>query len=87
MIDLWMLLVENIAGGFWLAVMLVTFIFFIVLAIFGCSIFDNLTFNMMFLMAMAIGYGYAIITVPLSIFILGWFTFQFISWIERGGSG
>lgn len=87
MMDLWTLFVENIFGGFWISVMGLAVTMFIIMALGGVSILSIMLFLMTFFMAMAMGYGYAIITVSLSILVLGWVTFQVISWIERGGQG
>lgn len=85
--DLWTLLVETIAGGFWLAVILMIVTFFIILALGGVSLYDNMWFNIVFLFSMAMGYGYALFTVAISIFVLGWFLFELVNWLERAGQG
>ena len=87
MINIWDLLVVDVFGGFWLAVLGMCFIFFVIMMFGGVSIFDNFIFNLMFFFAMALGYGYAFVTVPISILIVSWFVSQWMQWIERGGYG
>jgi len=87
MISIWNLFVENVFGGFWLSVAGLVLIFFLILAMGGVSIFDILTFLLFFLLAMALGYGYAIVTVPIVILIVAWAIFQYMRFQERGGYG
>ena len=87
MISIWNLLVEQVFGGFWLSVAGLALIFFLILAMGSVSIFDILTFLLFFLLAMALGYGYAIVTVPIVILITAWSVFQYMRFQERGGYG
>jgi hypothetical protein len=87
MLSIWDLLVEQVFGGFWLSVVGLTFIFFIVLTIGTVSIFDILVFLLFFLLAMALGYGYAIVTIPIVILVVAWAIFQYMRFQERGGYG
>ena len=68
MMDLWTLFVENIFGGFWLAIFGLATIQSIIMAIGGISAYSNLTFVMFFFLAMLIGYGQPLI--PLFVFII-----------------
>ena len=87
MMDLWTLLVENVFGGFWLAIVGLTIIFTIILALGTVSAFGIIIFCTFFWLAMAIGYGYPLITVFIGIIISAWAIYQWVSWMERGGIG
>lgn len=84
MMDLWTLFVENVFGGFWLAVFGLAFVILIILALGNCSSFTVLTYVTIFLMAMAIGYGHPIVTIPIVIAVLMWSIMQWYGWLERG---
>lgn len=87
MISIWNLFVEQVFGGFWLSVFGLSLIFFLIMAMGSVSIFDIVTFLLFFLLAMALGYGYAIITVPIVILVVAWSIFQWVRFQERGGYG
>lgn len=74
--DLYTLFIENVFGGFWLAVIGLAAVFFLMLAMGGVSAYSIGIFVMVFALAMAIGYGNSIITVPIVIFILSWSILQ-----------
>jgi hypothetical protein len=78
-LDLWTLLVEYTFGGFWLAVLGVAFLMFILMAIFGrVSRFTTQWYLMFFLLAMALGYGYNLLNVLITIGLLFfiWMAYQ-----------
>ena len=75
-LDLWSLLVENIFGTFWVAVSSLAFLQFIILSIGGVSSYSSMMLVGIFLLAMALGYGNLIISVPIIIGIVAWTTFQ-----------
>jgi len=87
MISLWNFLVEQIFGGYWLAIAGITLIFFIIMVLGSVSIIDILGFLLIFLLAMALGYGYAIVTVPIVAFVVYWAISQYLRMLERGGGG
>ena len=65
MMNLWDLFVEQIFGSFWPAVIFIALIFFIILILGGISFYTVIIFEIYFLLAMAIGYGYPIFVFPL----------------------
>ena len=85
MMNLWDLLVENIFGGFWIAVFGMAMIFFIILAMGSLSGYTILLFLAIFILAMAYGYGYPIIMVLVFIFAAYYMISQWQGWIERSG--
>ena len=85
--NLYDLFVENVFGGFWTSVTGFVFIFLIILAVGAVSSYSIGFFMMMFLLAMAIGYGNSLISVPIAMGIFAWTLYQFYAWMERGGSG
>lgn len=85
MFSLWDLFVNQIAGGFLIAVLLIMMIFAIILAIGGVSLFSTLLFSGVFAFAMSLGYGQTGLTTINAIIILSYFTFELHQLIERGG--
>jgi len=70
MIDLWQLLVVNLFQGFWLAVVGISFLMWIIFMIGKVSQVTSLNFISIFILAMAIGYGYSMVSILLTIAIL-----------------
>lgn len=70
MIDLWNLLVINLFQGFWAAVIGLTLLFYIIMVIGKVSQVTTLNFLSIFLLSMALGYGYSLISILLTIIIL-----------------
>ena len=70
MIDLWTLLVVNLFQSFWMAVIALCVLFWIMFMIGRVSQATNLNFLAIFLLAMAIGYGYEIVSILITISIL-----------------
>jgi hypothetical protein len=78
MINLWDLFVEQMFGSFWAAVIFLMIIFMILLALGGISLYTNIIFNLYFILAMAIGYGYPLFVFPLILGAFLYFMFQAI---------
>jgi len=74
MIDLWLLFVEYVFGGFYFAIFGLSAIFLVILMLGGVSIFTALWFVGIFLFAMFLGNGTWIVVLPISAIII----FQFI---------
>lgn len=70
MIDLWALLVVNLFQGFWLAVLGICALFWIMMTIGKVSQVTIINFLSIFIIAMALGYGYEIISILVTISIL-----------------
>ena len=85
MIDLWTLLVENIFGGFWLSVFGMIIIMALILAFGGVSVVSMVFFLLIFFVAMAMGYGYPIIIVPIFMLAMYYMVSQWIGYLERSG--
>ncbi|MFI5405061.1 MAG: hypothetical protein ACHQ1D_00965 [Nitrososphaerales archaeon] len=81
-LNLWDVFVEHTFGGFWISVFALCGVFFIILLLGGISAWTNLTYQMVFLLAMAIGYGQAIVIIPLWIAVMSWATFQMLQYIN-----
>jgi len=69
MIDLWTLLVVNLFQGFWLAVVGISFIMYIIFMMGRVSQVTSYNFLSIFALAMAIGYGYILYAILLTILI------------------
>lgn len=83
MINLWDLFVEYLFGSFWVAVMFIILIFFVILMLGGVSYYTVIIFIMYFLLAMAIGYGYPLITVAIAVFGTMYLVYQGFKWLEN----
>jgi hypothetical protein len=81
--DLWQILVEYTFGGFWLSVIGLVVVFGVILMIGGLSGFSTMIFILAFILAMTMGYGYPLITVPLWTFLVGWSIFQVYKLISQ----
>ena len=70
-LDLWTFFVEQIFGGFWIAVFGLAFIIFLIIAVFGrLSKLTSMFYILLFLMAMTVGYGYKWLSALMGIAIL-----------------
>jgi len=83
MLSLWELFVEQIFGSFWVAVLFISLIFFIILMLGSISFYTVIIFMLYFYLAMAIGYGYPLITVSIAIFGTVYLLFQGFRWMEN----
>jgi len=70
MIDLWTLLVVNLFQGFWMAVIGISLLFYIIMVIGKVSQVTTLNFISIFVLSMALGYGFSLISILLTIIIL-----------------
>ena len=68
--DLWTLLVVNLFQSFWLAVIGLIALFYIILVIGKVSQVTTLNFLSIFLLAMAMGYGFSLMSILATILIL-----------------
>jgi len=70
MIDLWTLLVVDLFQGFWSAVIGLVLFFYLILVIGRVSQVTTLNFLSIFILSCALGYGYSLISILLTIIIL-----------------
>ena len=70
MIDLWELLVVDMFGSFWLAVLGLVFLMWIIFVIGKVSQVTSLNFLSIFILAMCVGYGYSLISIFLTILLI-----------------
>ena len=83
MLNLWDLFVEYLFGSFWLAVLFIMLIFFTILMMGGISYFTVIIFEIYFLLAMVIGYGYPLFTVSFAVFGVMYMMYQMFKWWEN----
>ena len=77
MLNLWDLFVEQLFGSFWLAVIGLVLLFFAILGLLGrTSIYTVTWFNVLFLLAMALGYGLVLIVTIINFSFLIYFIFS-----------
>ena len=82
MMNLWDAFIENVFGSFWISILAFCIVFFIMLALGGISGWTNITYCGIFILAMVIGYGQAIVTIPLWIALMSWSTFQVMQYLN-----
>ena len=70
MISLWELLVVNMFGSFWLAVIGIAFVMYIMMVIGKISQVTSFNFLSLFILSMAIGYTYLIVAILITMLIL-----------------
>ena len=70
MIDLWTLFVVDLFQSFWLAILGLSFLFWIILTIGKVSQVTIMNFISLFWVAMAIGYGGALLAIITTIMLL-----------------
>ena len=82
-LDLWDLFVNNIFGGFIMAVAGITLLIFIIMGILGrMSIYSTTWYCIMFLLAMGLGYGYAITSIAITLMLIISLIFSITSYIN-----
>jgi len=74
--DLFELFVENVFGTLWIAIASLAFVQFLILALGGVSSYSMMLFVGIFLLAMTLGSGYLIVSVPIILGIVAWTVFQ-----------
>ena len=70
--DLWTLFVEHVFGGFWISVVGLMAMMYIILLVGGTSQKTTLSYLSIFLLAMALGYGFSAVQIILTIGIIYW---------------
>lgn len=83
MLNLWDLFVQYLFGSFWLAVAFIALIFFVILMLGGISYYTVIIFMIYFVLAMAIGYGYPLITAAIAVFSTMYLIYQTFKWLEN----
>ena len=71
MISLWELVVVDMFGSFWLAVVGMCFAMWIIMIMGRVSQLTSFNFLSIFVLALCIGYGYSFISIILTLLILG----------------
>ena len=84
MMDLYALFIENIFGGFWMAVFGLALIMMIIMILGNVSFYTIMWFEYIYLIAMGIGYGQALISVGISIIMIVVVLFQYKGFVDRG---
>lgn len=69
-IDLWTLLVENLFGSFWMAVIGIAVMIFVIFLIGKVSMVTTTNYIAIFLLAMSIGYGQDMIFILMFVLVL-----------------
>jgi len=81
--DFWTIFVVYTFGNFWAAVVGLAVLFFIILLLGRVSMYTIIFFTLMFFVCMAMGYGYGLVTIPITLFILVRFIYD-LSYFMRG---
>jgi hypothetical protein len=80
--DLWTLFVDYTFGNFWMTVIGLIFVMFIILLLGRISIFSNLLFCLMFLLAITLGYGLVIVNIFITLLLVIGTIFSIKSYID-----
>jgi hypothetical protein len=76
-LDLWTLFVEYVFGGFWVAVIGICLVMFIIMGVLGrISIYSVTWYLIMFILAMALGYGFILFNLLITISLVVAFLFS-----------
>ena len=70
MIDLWELIVVDMFGSFWLAVLGIVFAMWIIFVVGKVSQVTSLNFLSIFILSLTIGYGYSLISIAFTILLI-----------------
>ena len=85
-LDFWNLFVVQVFNGFWPAVLGLAGLYFFIMIMGRVSMYSALWFMLIYFMCMAMGYGYGLVTIPLTLFIIARFMFDMIL-LARGKQG
>jgi len=85
MFSIWDLIVNQIAGSFFIGGIILIMMFAIILAIGGVSFFSSLLFTGVFIFAMALGYGYTMFFTVLAAASFFYFMISFVRMLQRSG--
>lgn len=69
-LDLWTLFVQYVFGNFWFAVIGISLLIFAIFMLGRMSIFSTQWYVIMFILAMALGYGYVTINIVITISLI-----------------
>lgn len=84
-LDLWNLFVNQVFGGFWLAVVGIALVIFIIMGVLGrISIYSVTWYCVMFILAMALGYSYVMINLAITLALIIALIFSWKGYIDRG---
>ena len=81
--DLWTLFVDNVFGGFWIAVLGLSLVIFIIMGVLGrISIYSTTWYILMFVLAMTLGYGFVTLNILITLALVIAFLFSWTRYIE-----
>ena len=83
MLNLWDLFVEQVFGNFWIAIFFIGLIFFVILMMGGISYYTVIIFMLYYFLAMALGYGYPLLTVPVAAMSTTYLIYQVFRVLEN----
>lgn len=82
-LDLWTLFVHYTFGGFWFAVIGLILVMFVIMGILGrMSIYSVMWYLVMFVFAMALGYGYVLLNTIITFALIIAFIFSWKSYFD-----
>ena len=81
-LDFFGLFVSYVFGSFPLAVVGLALVIFIIMGVLGrVSVYSTMWYCIMFIQVMALGYGYILIVMPISLILFCGFLFSYMGWI------
>jgi hypothetical protein len=82
-LDFWNLFVQNVAGSFVMAVVLIALIIYIIMGFLGrVSIYSVTVYCLMFLLAMGLGYGYVTVNILITLGLIIGFIYSITSYLN-----
>lgn len=84
-LDLWTLFINYVFGSFWLAVIGLCLLMFIILMLGRISIYTSTMYIILFVLAMALGYGIVIVNMFITLMMLVAFYFSWIKYLNSAG--
>jgi len=85
--NLWDVFIEYTFGDFWMAVIIITILFCLMLMMGGISQMTTLIFGISFISSMSIGYGVSFVSVMVFAFAVVMTVSEILKWVSSAGGG
>ena len=85
-LDLYVLFVDMVFGGFWFSVIGMALVMFIIMGFLGrISVYTCTWYIAMFILSMSLGYGFTTVNILISLSLILAFMFSLQGYLERKG--
>jgi len=83
-LDFYTLFVDQVFGSFWFAVIGIMLAMFIIMGVLGrISIYTVIWYDLVFLLAMSLGYGYILFNVIIGLLVIVGFFFGWRNYVDK----